>query len=46
MNFRLSVEFSLHCEFHDRLQKLEMCALHFIVILTHTGGFEQPVTEV
>jgi hypothetical protein len=48
MIFRLSVEFSsmdLHCEFHDGRQKIETCALHFIVILMYTDGFEQPVSE-
>ena len=45
MIFRLSVEFALHCEFRDRRQIVEMCALHFVVILMYTDGFEQPVTE-
>jgi len=48
MTFRLTVEYSLmhlHSEFYDRRQKLEMCALNFIVILMYREGFKQPVTE-
>jgi hypothetical protein len=35
----------LYREFYDERQGLEMCALHLVVILMNTDGFELPVSE-
>jgi len=48
MTFRTSLNVSwmdVYCEFYDGLQALDICALHLVVILMYTDGFEPPVAE-